>query len=257
MPAARLPDARLPAVRPPDVRLPAAGLPAALTWPGGVSQTAVPAPRPARPGPRVGRSRTHRPLLVAALALLAVLTAGAAPASAHDQLVESQPASGEALTVSPPAVVLRFNEKVSTLSSEIVVTDAAGQVAADAEAVIDGSTATLTLPGALADGAYTVTWRVVSGDGHPVQGTFPFTVAVPAAATTPAPGPAATPTSTPTSTATTGPTATPEPTSSTGVTSAPAAGNGTRLPLGWLAAVLVVLVAATAVVIARRRRARA
>jgi hypothetical protein len=40
------------------------------------------------------------------------------------------------------------------------------------------------------NGAYNVGWHVVSDDGHPVGGTFTFTVASPAAQPQPAPAPA-------------------------------------------------------------------
>ena len=44
------------------------------------------------------------------------------------------------------------------------------------EQVIDGGTVTVSLPSPLPDGTYTVAYRVVSADGHPVQGAYQFTV---------------------------------------------------------------------------------
>ena len=40
----------------------------------------------------------------------------------------------------------------------------------------------LPLPRPLADGAYRVSWITAGPDGHPVRGSFGFTVALPAAA---------------------------------------------------------------------------
>jgi methionine-rich copper-binding protein CopC len=38
----------------------------------------------------------------------------------------------------------------------------------------------LPIRGALAPGAYTVEWRTMAGDGHPVSGRFGFSVRPPA-----------------------------------------------------------------------------
>ena len=44
------------------------------------------------------------------------------------------------------------------------------------DAVDDGGVVTMPLPADLAAGAYTVDWRATSGDGHPISGSFAFTV---------------------------------------------------------------------------------
>lgn len=151
-----------------------------------------------------------------------------APALAHDSIISSDPADGAALTASPAQVALTFTDEIQAVGSQVVVADAAGtQVAAGAPAVV-GTGATLPLP-ALADGAYTVTWRVVSSDGHPIDGTFTFSVADPAAETpepTPEPTALDEPTQTPAAEATEG--ATEEPAES------PDAETGTEEPqLPW------------------------
>ena len=126
---------------------------------------------------------------VARLLALLVTTCGlalvsTAPALAHDSIIGSDPADGAALAASPAQVALTFTDEIQAVGSQVVVADAAGaQVAAGAPAVV-GTGATLPLP-TLADGAYTVTWRVVSSDGHPIDGTFTFSVA--AVATEPSP----------------------------------------------------------------------
>ena len=56
------------------------------------------------------------------------------------------------------------------------VTNAAGESVTDGTPDIDGKVVTQDLATAAADDTYTVTWRVVSSDGHPIQGTFTYTV---------------------------------------------------------------------------------
>ena len=144
--------------------------------------------------------------LRAGSAVLALLVAcllgfaGAAPAQAHDQLIESAPAPGAALDAAPADVTLRYSADIMDIGPMIVLEDAAGTAWATGEPVIDGSEVTSTIDDALPDGTYTINWRVVSSDGHPITGTVPFTVgdasaadALAAEAATPAPSEAAVP----------------------------------------------------------------
>lgn len=116
--------------------------------------------------------------------LLACLfgVAGAAPAQAHDQLVQSSPAPEAALDASPTDITLTYSANIMEFGPMIVLQDAAGQDWATGELVIDGTTVTSTIDEALPDGTYAINWRVVSSDGHPITGTVPFTVGDPAAA---------------------------------------------------------------------------
>jgi copper transport protein len=125
---------------------------------------------------------------VALLALLTVLVAlvtGVAPASAHAVLEASTPAQGSRLTAPPAVVVLVFSEEVGVSSRAIQVLDARGRrVDLSDAAHSDGDPRALRvgLPPGLPTGSYTVLWRVVSVDGHPVSGTFAFGVGVDAGA---------------------------------------------------------------------------
>lgn len=110
-------------------------------------------------------------LLVAALSVFAF----AAPASAHDQLVSSNPEDGSKLDKQPEWIELMFSGDVQEVGSEVkVVTDdkdvSAGELA------VDGKKLTVALPDNLKPGDYKVTWRVVSADGHPISGDFDFTL---------------------------------------------------------------------------------
>ena len=138
-------------------------------------------------------------LLAATVAACVALLLGAAPAFAHTRLEGSNPADKSNVDSAPDSVSLSFNEDISAefASMSVVGPDgtnyATGQVSAAGGQV---STAVSPLGPA---GAYTIGYRVVSDDGHPVQGKVSFTLTAPgpgAAAATPAPA-AAEPTAAP------------------------------------------------------------
>ncbi|MBC7291036.1 MAG: copper resistance protein CopC [Actinotalea sp.] len=113
-------------------------------------------------------------LLAGALLLLALGVGAAGPASAHDQLVGSDPADGAVLQLAPSAVVLTFNADQLPVGAAVVVRDASGTDRADGAPEVAGPTVTQALQRDLPAGSYAVQWRSVSGDGHPVEGTFAF-----------------------------------------------------------------------------------
>lgn len=130
-------------------------------------------------------------LIVGVLAL-----APAASASAHDYLVESSPAANSTQTAPLKQVSLTFNDRVLDLSGD--GSSALVQVVGPDEKHFETGCAsildrTVTAPVALGvGGSYTVTWQIVSADGHTVSNSIAFTYA-PAAGTTPAEGRSARP----------------------------------------------------------------
>ncbi|GAA2700503.1 hypothetical protein Apa02nite_089000 [Actinoplanes palleronii] len=118
--------------------------------------------------------------LLAALAVLVAVLVPGSPAWAHAQLVAADPAKEATLTAAPASVTLRFSERLNPDYTTIVVSDAARQPVPAAAPTIDGASATITIGQTLGNGAYLVAYRVVSADGHTVQGSYPFTLADPA-----------------------------------------------------------------------------
>lgn len=119
--------------------------------------------------------------LIGVAALAAAPVAGlalyAAPAAvAHDQLVSSTPADGATVDAPLTAVELMFSNAISTEFAQVAVTDADGAEHQDGDPEVVGDTLTQAVR-ELPDGAYTIAWRVVSSDGHPISGTIAFTVA--------------------------------------------------------------------------------
>ena len=117
----------------------------------------------------------RRRLVAAGLAALALSPAAAL---AHAVLVKSVPAQRAALVEAPPRIELWFNERLEPAYSKASVTNEAGEqvdrrdVAVSAE---DPRRLSLSLP-ALKPGRYTVSFRVLSVDGHVVESRLSFTV---------------------------------------------------------------------------------
>ena len=106
-----------------------------------------------------------------------------APASAHTSLVSSNPESGAVLNETPFEVRLKFNEDLLLVSDKnpnrIEVVNGIGQVVSGM-AKVDGAEISTPLDLSVEpSGEYSVKYRVVSGDGHPVEGEYQFTVASP------------------------------------------------------------------------------
>lgn len=117
-----------------------------------------------------------RPLLLAVALAAAAVLAIAAPASAHDELLGSTPASGEALGSAPTEVTLTFSADVLTIGAAVIVADGEGKDWAAAAPAVDNGVVSVALVPALPAGGYEIRWRVVSQDGHPISGLIPFTV---------------------------------------------------------------------------------
>lgn len=117
-------------------------------------------------------------LLLGALLGLGLLLA--APASAHAELVGSSPGDGARVASAPHRVVLRFDEAVviDALAS-MHVTDEAGKRVEKGDLFNphgNGALVAIHLHRGLGDGTYTVAYRLLSDDGHPVTGTIRFVV---------------------------------------------------------------------------------
>ncbi|CAM4084045.1 copper resistance CopC family protein [Janibacter anophelis] len=116
--------------------------------------------------------------ILALAALLAALVVTAPPASAHARLEASSPKDGSTLTATPPEIMLRFNEEVQDGLNQVSVKSGSTDVT-DGDLEIDGNTVYQPIKARLDAGDYTVSYKVVSADGHPISGTLNFTYAPP------------------------------------------------------------------------------
>ncbi|UFU00323.1 copper resistance protein CopC [Radiobacillus kanasensis] len=96
---------------------------------------------------------------------------------AHSVLVESNPAEGATIQEELTEVALTFNTKVEEGSTfTLVSTD--GQEQVPTEIVVSDSTLTGTYDTPIPNGEYTVQYNVIGADGHPIEGSYSFSVAV-------------------------------------------------------------------------------
>ncbi|WP_326796976.1 copper resistance protein CopC/CopD [Streptomyces sp. NBC_01808] len=132
------------------------------------------------------RGRALGALCAAVAAVLCVLVPGATPAAAHAALTGTDPAEGSVVQEAPQAVTLDFSEGVQLADDAIRVLDPDGNdVTKGGAAHVDGNakTATAALRPGLPDGTFTVVWKTVSADSHPISGAFTFSVGKPSKTT--------------------------------------------------------------------------
>ncbi|UGQ15206.1 copper resistance protein CopC [Yinghuangia sp. ASG 101] len=118
-------------------------------------------------------------LLALPVLLVTLVIGGAGPASAHASLESSTPAAGSTVPVAPATVTLRYSEGVETGLGAIKVLDPAGKrvdTGSPDHGIGGPSTVRVKLEAGLGPGTYTVAWRVVSEDSHPIAGAFTFNV---------------------------------------------------------------------------------
>jgi len=126
--------------------------------------------------------KLFRSLVVLSIAFAGVFAA-TTPASAHDVLVSSTPSDGSTVDAGVIPIELTFEEPVmKTADGTGTEISVMGPAEATPTEMTDGCVDTfngsvisdsvdIDLPG-----TYTVTWRTVADDGHPVEGTFQFSV---------------------------------------------------------------------------------
>ncbi|MEY3089214.1 MAG: hypothetical protein RLZZ208_482 [Actinomycetota bacterium] len=100
--------------------------------------------------------------------------------SAHSALVSANPVAGADLSESPAEVRLTFNESLLLLGNEnpnkLEVLNSSGEVVSG-KVSVSGPEIFVPINQEMAvSGEYSVRYRVVSADGHPVEGEYKFTV---------------------------------------------------------------------------------
>ena len=105
--------------------------------------------------------------------------AGVQNASAHAQLTSSNPPKNQTIKTLPPIVWLEFDGNLVVLGDKqvnrISVTNSKKVVVSIGEALVGGARISSRIKPGLPPGKYSVTYRIVSEDGHPVEGSFFFT----------------------------------------------------------------------------------
>ncbi|MEU6779595.1 copper resistance CopC family protein [Nonomuraea angiospora] len=111
--------------------------------------------------------------------LLAFAAAGIAPpaAQAHNVLLSSDPKDGATLPAAPARVTLVFDQAVRQGYAQVGVTGPDGSSWADGSAEVAAERVSVRVKPLPSGGAYTVGYRILSADGHPVTGKITFTLA--------------------------------------------------------------------------------
>ncbi|WP_431909830.1 copper resistance CopC family protein [Nonomuraea jabiensis] len=112
-------------------------------------------------------------LAATAAALLVLVFGMAAPALAHDALKSSSPAK-DAEVKSLDEVRLEFTAGVRL--PFVIVRGPGGAELQSGKPEVDGKVVTQAVKEPVPDGKYTIAYRVVSSDGHPIEGEIPFKV---------------------------------------------------------------------------------
>jgi copper transport protein len=115
--------------------------------------------------------------VLALLGALLLLIVPLRAASAHASLISSVPAAGSHVSTPVNSLHLVFSEPIVAALSHVTLHGSTGTMT---DVVISADPRDVhalrgTMP-RLADGTYRVTWHITSADGHPVSGTFDFTV---------------------------------------------------------------------------------
>jgi copper transport protein len=124
------------------------------------------------------RTRRLRRLFAIPVVVGIVLILTATAASAHAVLESTNPSPNTNVATSPKAVTLTFSEHVDVRSDAIRLFDSsldAIDISSTKHVAGKGDEVTASLP-KLKKGLYTVAWRAISADSHPVQGAFTFGV---------------------------------------------------------------------------------
>jgi copper transport protein len=125
---------------------------------------------------------------VALVALLGTLflLGGAGSVSAHSAVRETSPGEGTVLKSAPKQVTMTFTEAVGITDDSLrVLSPENRRVNAGDTEHASGRSDMVRVPldDGLADGTYTVAWRVVSADSHPISGAFTFSIGKPSETT--------------------------------------------------------------------------
>ncbi len=129
--------------------------------------------------------RTGRGVVLA----LGTVLLGALPAGAHAELEDTSPNDGATLTTAPAELSFKFGEDLLDDGNAITLTPAGtDERLALADPEVDGPTISVPWPDVAPAGEFTAAYRVVSVDGHPVEGSITFTVEQPTSAAGPDPG---------------------------------------------------------------------
>jgi len=124
------------------------------------------------------KSHQIRDTSIVFIGLLTILLTSQ-PAYANTKLLSASPAADSTVENWPTQIILEFDEELQNLGPEkanfLVVNNSVGDQVSETDEIIDGNKLTVTLAPNEIKGPVLVYYRVVSTDGHPVEGEYKFT----------------------------------------------------------------------------------
>lgn len=118
-------------------------------------------------------------------------------AQAHAGLVSSNPAAGAHLDALPTKIQVTFDGDLLTIggakTNVLMVRDPQGHQIDGKNSHVSGATLSVDVNAVATIGQFEVSWRVVSGDGHPEEGSYTFSVGQKTVSTTPSPSESSSP----------------------------------------------------------------
>jgi len=116
--------------------------------------------------------------LTLAIISVSLIFAGMQSANAHAQLTSSNPKKNEVIKTLPSLVWLEFDGDLLSFGdkqiNKLTVTNSKKKRVDIGGPIVGGARISTKLKASLPAGKYLVTYRIVSEDGHPVQGTYSF-----------------------------------------------------------------------------------
>ncbi len=129
---------------------------------------------------------------IAGAVLLAAATFMAAgPALAHAELESSTPRDGQELGAAPQSISFTFGEELMAEGNAVTARAVGGEKVALGPLELESDTVTAAWPTDTPAGQYRASYRVVSADGHPIDGSITFSIAAGASPSAVAASPAA------------------------------------------------------------------
>ena len=114
-----------------------------------------------------------------ALMTLALFLFGIQNANAHAQVTSSVPAKNQTVKDLPSLVWIEFDGDLLSFGDKqinrLTITNAKKVRVDVGGPIVGGARISTRLKAGIPSGKYLVSYRVVSGDGHPVAGSFSFT----------------------------------------------------------------------------------
>lgn len=116
--------------------------------------------------------------LLLSLVIIALTLLSSPVALAHGEIISTSPKQYTNAAPIPTQVWIQFDGNLQTLDGQAIntidVIDSTGLTVSFGDPVIEGGTITTKLSGQSAPGVFTVNYRIVSEDGHPVEGSYTF-----------------------------------------------------------------------------------